>query len=1042
MRGLTPDLYYPLLFHPPCWRRCSPLSYLISVGRYRCLSSLQLTQGTGGVLLGFVLRAKKISATTMTKRSTTASSSNDNNTNHLLNKRTKMTTAGEEVNWGDWMGSYKTGAMVDNESERIDRQKAAFGGETIARLKDLNVLIVGMQGVGVETAKNLILSNVGGVMLYDGGVVCKEEHRGSNFYVTREHVLDGATTLGEASLTELRTLNPFCRVDLLDGNSALTEEVMNKDVLGTHRGYAAVVVATMLPKKELFHLNELARANGIAFIMAITNGVTSSLFSDFGPKHEITDATGEPTQTLAISNVEVLDSKPKLLDVGGVKEGEQVVIVTVAQNEHGLEDGDVVVLEDMREGMEGLNGMSVTVKRVAIASPNAAKVDTRGVAFKTALGLPTEAVVSNFERQYDFYKSAFDEDEDNANKKFPVRTITIFNRLALVLSDDNGKKILEGTSVDAFRQYQSGGLLNQVRPPIFKEYKSLAETLQGTPVPQMLRGEDWELGKGVEVHLSIAAALDFHEKNNRWPQLHNADDAKKLVESTKCISNSRKDTEGACWAQSIQYGFPMGEPRDVDEKRIARYSRLFAAELTGFCAFLGGASAQEVIKASGKFTPIDQWVHHDEEALVGDECASNIAPLFGSRYDYQIAIMGKEFQARAANQRVFLVGCGALGCEYLKGLALMGIGTGKDGKIVVTDMDRIEVSNLSRQFLFRQPDVGHPKSVRGAMVVKKWNPSVNIEALEKKVGDDSEDYFNDKFWESLSVCWNALDNVQARQYTDARCLFYSKPLLESGTLGTKCNHEVVLPFRTSSYNDGKESDDNENQIAMCTLRSFPYLPKHCIEFAKQAYFSDYFEFGPDVYETFRQDPMAFFEQLDTMDSGEQSRALRMIKAFIDLQEEAGGTIDFNACVRIAFNRMTKDFRTSILDLSHSADEMEKSSGEKFWTGTKRRPRPVDWNDPMPLLMEYLYSTANLYASVWRAEVVRDRSEFQAVVDELKLEQAIWEPSGEKVDLSEGDNEEESGDGGEDEEKLKGELYKVDTSTLQSAQPQEFEKDGK
>eukprot|EP00985_Skeletonema_marinoi_P027503 scaffold22691_cov66-Skeletonema_marinoi.AAC.1 len=97
---------------------------------------------------------------------------------------------------------------------------------------------------------------------------------------------------------------------------------------------------------------------------------------------------------------------------------------------------------------------------------------------------------------------------------------------------------------------------------------------------------------------------------------------------------------------------------------------------------------------------------------------------------------------------------------------------------------------------------------------------------------------------------------------------------------------------------------------------------------------------------------------------------------------------------------------------------------------------------MPLLMEYLYSTANLYASVWRAEVVRDRSEFQAVVDELKLEQSIWVPSGDKVDLSEGDNEEESGDSGEDDEKLKGELYKfaADTSKLQPAQPQEFEKD--
>ena len=220
--------------------------------------------------------------------------------------------------------------------------------------------------------------------------------------------------------------------------------------------------------------------------------------------------------------------------------------------------------------------------------------------------------------------------------------------------------------------------------------------------------------------------------------------------------------------------------------------------------------------------------------------------------------------------------------------------------------------------------------------------------------------------------------------------------------------------------------------------------------------------------------MAFFEQLDTMEPGEQSRSLRMIKSFIDLQEEAGGKIDFHGCVRIAFNRMMKDFRTSILDLSHSADEMEKvgrpvvvyllksdivcilmcqnyiiishylikstqSSGKKFWTGTKRKPRPVDWNNRVssPLLMEYLYSTANLYASVWQVEGVRDRGQFETIVDELKLEQPRWEPSGEKVDLSEGDNEEgDGGDGvGEDDEKLKGDLYRVDTSKLNPAQPQ-------
>ena len=238
-------------------------------------------------------------------------------------------------------------------------------------------------------------------------------------------------------------------------------------------------------------------------------------------------------------------------------------------------------------------------------------------------------------------------------------------------------------------------------------------------MPQMLRGEEWEDGKGIEIHLAIAAVMDFNQTEGRWPGIHSKDDALKVVEIAKRISEERKEKEGACWSQAVSFAFPSGEARDLDEKRIERFSRLFCTELTGLCAFLGGAAAQEVLKKSGKFTPIDQWVHHDEPILVADECPSNVGPLFGSRYDHQIAILGKDFQAKAANQRVFLVGCGALGCEYLKGLALMGIGTGRDGQVYVTDMDRIEVSNLSRQFLFRQHDVGNPKSVSGAQSRKE-----------------------------------------------------------------------------------------------------------------------------------------------------------------------------------------------------------------------------------------------------------------------------------------------------------------------------------
>jgi ubiquitin-activating enzyme E1 len=65
------------------------------------------------------------------------------------------------------------------------------------------------------------------------------------------------------------------------------------------------------------------------------------------------------------------------------------------------------------------------------------------------------------------------------------------------------------------------------------------------------------------------------------------------------------------------------------------------------------------------------------------------------------------------------------------------------------------------------------------------NAEFNIRPLIERVSSDTTDVFDDKFWSSLDLVLNALDNVNARRYVDSRCVFYGKPLLESGTLGTK-----------------------------------------------------------------------------------------------------------------------------------------------------------------------------------------------------------------------------------------------------------------
>lgn len=114
---------------------------------------------------------------------------------------------------------------------------------------------------------------------------------------------------------------------------------------------------------------------------------------------------------------------------------------------------------------------------------------------------------------------------------------------------------------------------------------------------------------------------------------------------------------------------------------------------------------------------------------------------------------------------------------------MMGLATGQNGAIWITDMDIIERSNLNRQFLFRSADVGKHKSETAAKAIKRMNPSVNIIAHQNRVGPDAEKVYDDDFFERLDLVANALDNVEARIYMDRKCVYYRKPLLESGTLG-------------------------------------------------------------------------------------------------------------------------------------------------------------------------------------------------------------------------------------------------------------------
>jgi len=190
------------------------------------------------------------------------------------------------------------------------------------------------------------------------------------------------------------------------------------------------------------------------------------------------------------------------------------------------------------------------------------------------------------------------------------------------------------------------------------------------------------------------------------------------------------------------------QPVELTDSLIKELAYTAAGNLPAICSVIGGIVAQEVLKAvSGKFGPIHQFLFFDATEIIppnlteadvqpvrrrahGCGVARVPAPALrsrcplasacgvwrqvNSRYDAQIKVIGRALQEKVQDQRQFLVGAGAIGCEMLKNWALMGLGT-RNGHITVTDMDTIEQSNLNRQFLFRPNDIG-VRRIKGAYV--------------------------------------------------------------------------------------------------------------------------------------------------------------------------------------------------------------------------------------------------------------------------------------------------------------------------------------
>ncbi|XP_039269540.2 ubiquitin-like modifier-activating enzyme 6 [Styela clava] len=781
------------------------------------------------------------------------------------------------------------------------RQRYMLGDNAMKRMASANVLLLGCDCLGVEVAKNLVLTGIGKLYVADSSLVTKRDIR-NNFYVSQSD-LQNKKTRAEACVPRLAELNPYVQVEVSTSdvhieNAALGDADSHKEFTKFLENIDCIIATQRsLPHQKYLDKLSCNLMGQLKFVSCNVYGVFSSLFCNFGKNFEILDSRGE---TL------------KEMFVGDITRNSEGTVTCLEDQLHGLEDGDSVSFSEV-EGMVELNGQT---REVRVVSP---------------------------------YKFTIGDTSD-------------------------------------YSQYKGGGLVKEKTKKSTISHQSLDEQLLK---PDILLTDFGKMDNPAISHAAFSALNSFVESNGNLPKLWNKNDAEALFTLFTNTVNQ----------------FQIDIPNDENAKKVVQLlSFTCRGALSPLATAIGGIAAQEVLKAlTGKYTPLKQWLYLDATELAFNLHLTPEQMQESDDLSDVKACLGETVEARLAKLNIFMVGCGAIGCEMLKNFALLGVST-ENGKAVITDNDVIEKSNLNRQFLFHSRHVGQSKSSAASLSVKEINPDIKIEPLQYKVQPDSENVFNDAFFESQDIVVNALDNVAARRYMDTRCVANQRPLLESGTMGPKGHVQIITPFVTESY--GSQQDPADVEFPFCTLKSFPSNIQHTIQWAR------------DKFEVmFKQKPMTynnFWEGCQVRENGNKDNIIELVNKYLmsgNNLRDASVTLRLLSeapttwfdCVVYARRKFEKLFNHKAKDLlkAFPLDTMLQD-GSPFWSLPKRPPTPIIFNLEDPFHMQFVISTASLIAAIYRVQRPISQEEIaKSIADAIeKTVVPDWVPSTKEVVVDE------------------------------------------
>jgi len=738
----------------------------------------------------------------------------------------------------------------------------------------------------------------------------------SNFFAQKEDV----DTNSRADITQrgLMEINNFAIVMIFKGELSNDFSILNE--------YNLVIITEIISLETAQTLNQYCRMKHIGFIYTCEFGLSSFLFTDFGDDFIIEDNNGLEPNKYYIKSIS--NSCPGIVEIDPIKNNlEENIYLNIGT-------GDFVSFKDVK-GMTELNDTPPRPIRVINKTKFTIEDTTKfqeftGVGIVEEVKVPRPAIFKPLSEAINviYYEDVI-EDYLNEDSYLGSTASKMSNE---PLMDDLG-------IISNIKTSQDNIIINEEKKENIPWIKMFYSEFENESLKNL---------SNEKMHLAFLALHEYFNIHQDLPNFNKIKENKECIDiSLKILSKAKE--EGFRWAINLC---------KIDKPFLDNVFKFCKFKFTPFTNYLAGIVAQEVIKFTGLYKPISQWVYFNffnllniskvndiiekrnltEENDKENNIEPNILNIFNEIYNEQIK-----------DVNILIIGFNDISYEMIKLFIILGLLDNKENKIKIVSNNKYDIKEKLEELKHLGKKVDIPiiqekldlndNNINNNYLKKDWwiNSNIIIDTLP----------FDSNEKEKISLIKNSKENkkilisLNYSKYSANSEIFLPEIksdnyIIEETPKPQEEKNEIKI---VDDYNDEEDYDKYKN---ICTL-------DEALNWSRNYFQDNFIKYIKYLIELINKshsesDMNKYIDNILSIEKENEKDfdiSIKLIKIFKKLVTFKLG-MNYETIVFYSMEIFEELFSKSAqkLLLKYPSDLLLKNTNKKFWSGARKEPKQI------------------------------------------------------------------------------------------------------